>query len=492
MSKKVKLSQSELDGVQYRSAKLWQIILYCCNCICGMTMYSLMNQVSYAASVGFGIGTVTIGAIMTGMRVLDGVTDPLLALLYDRVNTPFGKLRVLIMGGFVVEAIAVWLMFDGMSSKGFGMLPFILLYVVYVLGYTVINMTIQTIPALMTNDPKQRPTLGVWGTAFNYLVPMAFSIFTSAVLQNVCGGEYTQTYLTIVVRVTLVLGLVGNLLCCIGISEYDKPENFRGVSAKTKPLSMKDMLEVLAHNKPLQRYIAAAASDKLAQIVSSQSVITTLLYGIMIGNMLMSTILGVVAMLPSILFAAFGAKYAGKHGSAKAIYNWTAACIVVGVVMTVFMLVVDTRSIASVGVTMVLYVLLTLVLNGCKMCVTTANTAYMADCIDYELDRSGQYIPAVVAGTYSLMDKLITSCGALLATVAVSLIGYKDTLPNANDELTTGVVAVALITMYGLPIIGWIITLIAMKNCEITKEEMVNVQKRIAEKKAALQAESNS
>ena len=36
---------------------------------------------------------------------------------------------------------------------------------------------------------------------------------------------------------------------------------------------------------------------------------------------------------------------------------------------------------------------------------------------------------------------------------------------------------------FGLPLIGWWITLIAMKKCHLTKEEMVNVQKRIAEKK---------
>ena len=32
---------------------------------------------------------------------------------------------------------------------------------------------------------------------------------------------------------------------------------------------------------------------------------------------------------------------------------------------------------------------------------------------------------------------------------------------------------------------GWIVTLIAMRFCDLDKEEMVEVQKRIAEKKAA-------
>ena len=40
------------------------------------------------------------------------------------------------------------------------------------------------------------------------------------------------------------------------------------------------------------------------------------------------------------------------------------------------------------------------------MCVTTANSAFMSDLIDYELDRGGRYVPAVVTGTASFIDKI--------------------------------------------------------------------------------------
>ena len=43
------------------------------------------------------------------------------------------------------------------------------------------------------------------------------------------------------------------------------------------------------------------------------------------------------------------------------------------------------------------------------MGVTTGNNAFMADIIDYELDRGGKYIPAVITGVYSLIDKLVSS-----------------------------------------------------------------------------------
>ena len=49
---KEKLTQSQIDGVEYRRAKLWQIILVACNAFNGMAVYSLINMASYSASIG--------------------------------------------------------------------------------------------------------------------------------------------------------------------------------------------------------------------------------------------------------------------------------------------------------------------------------------------------------------------------------------------------------------------------------------------------------
>ena len=117
----------------------------------------------------------------------------------------------------------------------------------------------------------------------------------------------------------LIIAGIGTLIVCAGISAYDKPENFEGTSKKHEPLKTADILEVLKHNKPLQCYIASNASDKLAQQVGSQAIINTILGGIIIGNIGLGTILTVISMVPSIFFAAFGAKYVGKHGSKKAL-----------------------------------------------------------------------------------------------------------------------------------------------------------------------------
>ena len=128
-----KPTMSEIDGVAYRRAKLWQIILFAANGLCGSTVFILINQASYAASIGFGVGTALIGVILTVTRILDAVTDPLFAFVYDRVNTKFGKLRILIMLGFLIEAVALYLMFDLFVGKGFGTPVFVALYIMYVI-----------------------------------------------------------------------------------------------------------------------------------------------------------------------------------------------------------------------------------------------------------------------------------------------------------------------------------------------------------------------
>ncbi len=485
-----KATQSEIDGVQYRRSKLWRIALSQFNGAVGMCFYILLGYASYIASAGYGIVTAAVGFILTGTRILDGVTDPIIALIIDKVNTKFGKIRIMMGIGWIIESFAVILMFIWAAGKAdgvAGIVLFIFLYVLYIIGYTMNNVTGQIIPAVLTNDPKQRPMISVWSTVYNYITPMALSIIINVVILAKYENQYTLEMLGECCLVCIGISFVLMLLCCIGVSEIDKPENFQGISVggKTQKVSVKDMISLLKSNKPLQCYIISAASDKLAQQVSSQSIITTMLFGILLGNMGLSTILQTIAMFPSIIFAIIGARYAGKHGNKETIVTWTYICMIASAAMIAFFGVIDMRNVLAVLPFTIIFVVMTFGLNGAKMCVTMANSAMMADVIDYELDRSGKYMPAAVTATYGFLDKLISSFGSTIATACVALIGYTTTMPQPTDAPTTAIKWMTLGLMYFVPILGWVCTLCAMKNCPMSKQTMVEVQKRIAEKKAA-------
>ena len=489
-------------AVGIHRAKTWQIALAMLTGSGQMSFYLLMASATYIGNGNFGILVAVTGIIITASRILDGVTDPLIAYVIERFNSRFGKIRIFMMLGWAIMALASTLMCNvgaGLGLSGVaGLLYFIVCYVIYIIGYTFVVVSTSITGNVMTNDPRQRPTLSVWSTAYSYLTPMVMSMISMAVIlpkfDNIQGSAYFSSLNIFVVVVSLVF----YLLACIGITPYDKPENFEGIrlskEEEEKP-KLKDMLALLRENKELQRYIVAASSDKLAQTIGSASVVSTMLFGIMIGSMGLSSILSAIAMLPSIVFAIIGAKIAGKKGNRKSMIDWTWACIVLNVLYAVFLLFAPLTSIGGImsgglsGGAMALavaFVLFNFANGGFKMVVSVATNALRMDIVDYEMDRTGKYMPATVSAVYSFVDKLVSSLGASIATAAIALIGYTTTTPQQGDPLTWGVKIMTVVLLVGCPLVGWICTLLSMKNSRLTYEEMQNVQARIAEKKAAV------
>lgn len=486
MAQKKKLTQSEIDGVQYRRVPTWCIAIAEMQGGAAMAFYSLVGLMSYVANEGYGIALALAGVILTATRWFDGLIDPFLAVWIDKLHTRFGKLRILMLLGLTIRSIAMLMLFVWFSGKTQSVVLFIILYMVNIVGNSIFDIAGNMLPAVMTNDPRQRPTVQVWATIYNYLFPMILSVVSAMVILPMFGNEYTREMLSLTCIIYVAVAWVLTLIACIGLTPVDKPENFEGVTAGGDNVGLKDMGKFLLHNRPFQMYVVAAVSDKLAQQVNSQTIVSTLLFGIMIGNIQFGTMLSMFSMLPSIVFAIFGARYCGKHGSKEATVTWTWACAIIAVVNILFCAFVDMRSISTNMVMTVIFFVLLLLMNGAKMCVTTANGSMRADIVDYELDRSGKYIPAVVTATYNFIDQLISSLGITIATVCVSLIGYVNTTPQPTDAPTPAIKAMALFLYFGMPILGWICTLIAMRFFKLTKEEMVHVQKRIAEKKQAI------
>lgn len=486
-----KLTASEQDGIQYRRAKTWHIAVSQMYCMAGMCFYMLMTYATYIGNSNFGIVVAVTGVIMTVSRVFDSITDPICAFIVERFNSKFGKVRIFMMAGWAVMSLATTMMCNwgaGHLSGFGGLVFFIVCYFVYILGYTLQGVSTNMVGNLLTNDPRQRPVISVWGTIFSYLTPTALSMVSMMMILPKHDNLIETPFLAELNIFIVVLSGIFYLCSCIGITPYDKPEFFEGISTgnnEEQKVSFKDMANFVKSNKEFQYLIIAASSDKLAQTIGSASVISTMLFGILIGNMSISSVLSAVAMLPSIIFAVLGARLAGKHGNRKVMIDWTWVCIGLNVLFAAFMLFGNTTAITVAAVPTAIFMLLTLGNSSVKMVVSTATSALRMDVVDYELYRSGNYLPATVAAAYSFIDKLISSFGSTIATLMIGLIGYTTVAPQPGDPLTAGVRIMTVFMYCGFPIIGWIFTLIAMKKSKLTREKMVEVQKDIAAKKAA-------
>lgn len=233
-------------------------------------------------------------------------------------------------------------------------------------------------------------------------------------------------------------------------------------------------------------YIISSVAAKLGQQTASQAIITTMLFGILIGNIQLGSIMGAISILPAIVFSIVGAKYSGKFGNRATVITWTIISIAISVISVIYLAMIDTRLISQSRGYMIVFFALLILMNGAKMCVTVANGAMRSDVIDYELDISGKFVPAVITATYNFIDQFITSLGSTIAAIGVSLVGYTTLAPQPNDELSSPIKWMTLFLYYGIPVLGWLVGLVAMKYYKLSKEEMVEVQRRIADKKEAI------
>ena len=135
----------------------------------------------------------------------------------------------------------------------------------------------------------------------------------------------------------------------------------------------------------------------------------------------------------------------------------------------------------------ILYILLNIIMGAFTGLSGNIVIPMTADCADYEVYRSGKYVPGLMGTLFSFVDKLISSFAPMLVSILFAMIGYKEVLPDQNAPYSDSLFFVALFCLYGALIIGNICNVIAMKFYPLTKEKMESIQDEIARIKAQAQ-----
>ena len=173
----------EENGVH--RAKLWEIGFYALNNTSTNTYMMLVSSISYFLIGIVGVGVVLAGSIVTIMRVWDGVTDPFVGYIVDKTNGKFGKNRPFIVAGQVIMFLSTLVMFRLIplipSAARFGV--FIVIYAVYIVGYTCQCVVTKSAQSCLTNDPKQRPVFSMFDSVYNIaLMSLFFPVYLSGTL----------------------------------------------------------------------------------------------------------------------------------------------------------------------------------------------------------------------------------------------------------------------------------------------------------------------
>ncbi len=477
---------------QTRTLKPWQIVLAPASACVPTLFIILMTFASYVATGVYGAATVLAGTIITGSRVFDAITDPLIGVWCDRFESKWGRARPLSIIGWLIMSVAVFSMFNLGIGGGMGSVSvwiFALIYFIYIIGYTIFNIGSGLVQPIMAQDSKQRAKMARWTTVYTTILSNTINIILAATLMpkhNYKMGLplFADLCVMVICATGVLIALTHIAVTAAGV---DVSETYAGISKE--PVKLKDALDLILHNRELQMYTVAAASDKLALQTASNSAIAVMIFGIVIGNYGFNASLSMVNMAVTlVLLFFFVSRLAGNSGMKKANILWTSVSIATYAAMWIFLLLVDTLQITVNPVLKVLFIVLYCAMGAAKMATSCVSNPLRFDIIDYEFSRSGRYMPAVVNTTYSFVDKLISSLASTIVALAVASIGYTEGMPQAADPLTSGVFWVGTFLWLGMPILGYICTLIAMRWYKLDKETMEEVQRKNAETRAALKA----
>ena len=267
---------SQEPNTTLNRAKPYQLVLFPLNN--GATNVYYVLILTYIATFGntvLGIATVFASFMVTGMRVFDAVTDPIIGALMDKTNGKFGKFRPFMVIGSIIMAVSVICLyvftpFVPASMMWLRYALFIGLYAVWVIGYTFQTSVTRAAQAVLTNDPKQRPLFTIFNTVGSLAGMGAMQFIGPILARDNIFGDYNQSWFAAMTPIGIVVSVVLTILAIVGIWEKDQPKYFGIGGGKQEKTKVSEYLAIIKANKPLQRLMIAGGGCKLALSIATK------------------------------------------------------------------------------------------------------------------------------------------------------------------------------------------------------------------------------
>lgn len=484
-------------------AKLYQLALFPLNN--GATNVYYVLILTYIATFGnkvLGLAMVFASFMVTGMRVFDAITDPIIGALMDKTNGRFGKFRPFMVIGNVVMAVSVIMLYCLTPLIPANLMwlrytAFILLYAVWVIGYTFQTSVTRAGQAVLTNDPKQRPLFTIFNTIGSLAGMGVMQFIGPIVAGDRFAGDYNASWFAIMTPIGIIVSVVLTVLAIIGIWEKDNSRYFGIGGDKQQKVRVSEYVQIVKANKPLQRLMVAGGGCKLALSIATNVTVLIMLYSCMMGNYdslyLPMMVLGYVFSVP---FFVLTVRTSQKHGQKRSLMTYVGVAFLcyIGVLALLLLwkqgdparnLSIVGENGLSINLYTILFVLFFGVGYGAYYATADMPIPMVADCADYETYRSGKFIPGIMGTLFSLVDKLVSSLSATVVSIALLFINVHN-LPTKTTAYVSGMNWVVIVLFCLIPMCAWALTLWAMKGYELDGARIKTIQAVNAARKAAI------
>lgn len=408
-----------------------------------------------------------VGVLFFVARIWDAVNDPVMGMIVDNTKSRYGKFRIWLIVGTLLNSVVFILLFHSFNLKGTTLYIYVsVMYILYGMTYTIMDVPYWSWLPNLTNDPREREKVSVIPRFFASLAGFSvatFGLYVIHSLNRMAGeenlyAEHGYTVFAIIIAVIFIV-TIGITVCNV------KEESTLG--SKTTKTNLKQAFTIIFQNDQLIAFIGLLLTFNLStQIAKSFAVYY---FKNVCGNEYLYSIFGFAIIAEMLGLVAFP-KIAEKISREKVYF---AACFlpILGFALLGAFGFIAPKS----SVFVIISCAFIFFGSGLSLGVTTC---CMADVIDYGEVKFGVRNESVTCSAQTFLMKAAMAAAGGLSGVGLQIVGYNAKLETQSAGTVFGI----RIMMIVIPIILAAVSYMIYKRFYILKgQKMEEVTAKLNE-----------
>ena len=402
---------------------------------------------------------VTTSTLLSVLRILDAVNDPITGLVIDNIRSPWGKFKPAILVGGVASVLFYLVLFGGVGQGTGFILLFAAAYILWDISYGINDIAYWTLLPALTQDQKQREKFGAFARICAnigmYIIMVGWQPITAAL------GNTREAWFTVAVAVSAVY-LLFLLFPLLGVREN------RAAAQQEEKTTLRQMWRALAGNDQLMWTTLSMALFMVGYCTTTgfATYYMQYLFGDIGMYAVLAAVCGVAQLAALAIFPAFS-----KRFNRRQLYGGATALVLLGYAVFAF---------AEVSLFLIAAAAVLLFVG--QAFIQLLMLMFLADTVEYGQWKLGKRNESVTFSIQPLVNKIGGALSTGLISISLVLSGIKagDT---AAVSIDAGGQMIVKLSMFAVPLVmilaGYIIY---RKKFRISEEFYAQIVNELREK----------
>ena len=414
--------------------------------------------IKYSTDV-LGVAAGFIGIVTAVARIWDGINDPMMGMIVSNTKTKYGRFRPWILIGAIVNAIVLFSMFTRpLYSFYVGDVNIALyihvaiMYVLWGMSYTIIDIPYWSFVPALTTDPKERNVIASFPRFFSGVGQLTVMGATSLILAAFPANEQGKAY-------SLIAGCIGVMFIALALVTFLKTRE-RIIPEHKTAYKFRDIIKTIRANDQAMVFVAVAVTFNLSWYLMNG--LAAYYFDYIAENGKMLTVFAAVTGAGQAIGLFGVSAFSGKIGKHNVIKIGMSVSIVAYLLLFILNF--------TFGFSAVLFFVLSFIAGLGIGCVFTAEASMLADIVDYGEYKNGERADAIIFSMKSFQMKFAQTIQALIIGFGLELCKYQENVVPQPTGAKNGI----MVMMFAIPCLTALVSLIIFNKKYIIHSELLD------------------